>query len=177
VTRGPKCGVLMDNIRIRTAKEDDFRDIFKIANNCRPMVTERISIYHIFTKFFQNTVFVAEKLQNKNEIIIGFLIGFISQTNSSEGYIHQLCVDPEYRGEGVAFNLIRNFLDAVSEIGCKKVYLIVKPINKDAISFYEKLGFNTEVPESKILKFRNLNLFKDYDGFGEHMLVFRKDIE
>ncbi len=167
----------MENIRIRTAKEDDFKAISKIANNSGSIVPERRSIYHIFTKFFQNTVFVAENIQNKNEIIIGFLIGFISQSNSSECYIHQLYVDPKYRGEGIAFNLIRNFLGVVSEIGCKKVYLITKPVNSYAIAFYEKLGFNTDVSDSKILKFRNLNLFKDYDGFGEHMLVFRKDIE
>ena len=100
----------MNNIRIRTAKEDDFKAIFQIANNCRPMVSERISIYHIFTKFFQNTVFIAEKVQNNNVIMIGFLIGFISQLNSSECYIHLLCVDPEHRGESTAFNLIKTFL-------------------------------------------------------------------
>ncbi|MDP3034185.1 MAG: GNAT family N-acetyltransferase, partial [Methanobacteriaceae archaeon] len=81
------------------------------------------------------------------------------------------------RCEGTAFNLIQNFLDVVSQMGCKKVYLITKPINQKAISFYKKLGFNTEVPDSKIVKFVNLNLFKDYDGFGEHMIVFVKNIE
>jgi ribosomal protein S18 acetylase RimI-like enzyme len=167
----------MDNIRIRTAKEDDFKAISQIANNCRPMVSERISIYHIFTKFFQNTVFIAEKVQNNNVKMIGFLIGFISQLNRSECYIHLLCVDPKHRGESAAFNLIQNFFDVVSQMGCKKVYLITKPINQKAISFYKKLGFNTEVPDSKIVKFGNLNVFKDYDGFGEHMIVFGKDIE
>jgi ribosomal protein S18 acetylase RimI-like enzyme len=166
----------MDNIRIRTAKEDDFNAIFGMANNCRPIVSERRSIYHIFTKFFQNTVFIAEKVQNKNKIMVGFLIGFISQTNSSECYIHQICVDSEYRGEGLAFSLIQNFIDVVSGRGCKKIYLIVKPLNKKAILFYQKLGFNIDTSDSKSFKIGNLGIFKDYDGFGEHMIVFVKEI-
>lgn len=91
-------GVLMDKIQIRNSEEEDFLAISQIARKCRPMVTERDSIYHLFTKFFQNTVFVAEKLENGNNIAIGFLIGFISQSNSDESYIHLLCVDPKFRG-------------------------------------------------------------------------------
>jgi ribosomal protein S18 acetylase RimI-like enzyme len=170
-------GIFMDNIQIRTAKEDDFEAIFNIANNCGPIVSERRSIYHIFTKFFQNTVFIAEKVENKNKIITGFLIGFISQTNSLECYIHQLCVDSAYRGDGVAFALIQRFMDIVSPRGCKKIYLIVKPLNQKAISFYKKMGFKIEISETKSFKFRNLDIFKDYDGFGEHMIVFIKEIE
>jgi ribosomal protein S18 acetylase RimI-like enzyme len=166
----------MDNIRIRIAKEDEFQAIFQLANNCRPIVPERRSIYHIFTKFFQNTVLIAETVQNKDEIIIGFLIGFVSQKNSSECYIHQLCVDSEFRGQNVAFRLIQNFQDIVSQMGCKKIYLIVKPINQKAVAFYQKIGFNMGIPESKSFGLGNLTISKDYDGLGEHMIVFVKEI-
>jgi ribosomal protein S18 acetylase RimI-like enzyme len=168
-------GVLMDKIQIRNSEEEDFLVISQIASKCSPMVTERDSIYHIFTKFFQNTVFLAEKLENGNNIAIGFLIGFISQSNSDESYIHLLCVDPKFRGRKIASNLIKKFCDAVSQNGCKKVYLITKPINQRAINFYQKSGFRI-CTDSKIINIRGMDVFKDYDGFGEHMVVFQKDL-
>lgn len=168
-------GVLMDKIQIRNSKEPDFVVISQIASKCSPMVTERNSIYHIFTKFFQNTVFVAEKLENGNKKAVGFLIGFISQSNSDESYIHLLCVDPKFRGRKIASNLIKKFCDTVSQNGCTKVFLITKPINQRAIIFYQKSGFRM-CNGGKIINIRGMDVFKDYDGFGEHMVVFQKDL-
>ena len=166
----------MHKIEIRNSEEDDFLPISQIARKCRPMVTERNSIYHLFTKFFQNTVFVAEIIHNGHKIVIGFLIGFISQSKSDECYIHLLCVDPEFRGRGIASNLIKNFCDVVTQEGCKKIYLITKPINQKAINFYQKIGFNV-VSASKTVKIRGMDVYEDYDGFGEHMVVLKKELD
>lgn len=165
----------MLKIEIRNSEEDDFLVISQIARKCSPMVTERNSIYHLFTKFFQNTVFVAEKIHNGEKTIIGFLIGFISQSNSDEGYVHLLCVDPEFRGIGIASNLIKNYCEVVSKEGCKKVYLITKPINIKAINFYKKIGFSV-VSNSNIVNIGGILAFRDYDGFGEHMVVLKKEL-
>lgn len=161
----------MDDVIIRVAKEKDFINISKLAEKCAPMATERDSIYHIFTKFFQNTVFVAEK-DNK---LLGFLLGFISQVNSEEAYIHLLCVDPDYRNKGLAKSFIKIFFKVIADMDCKKVFLITKPINQHAINFYKKLGFK------KVDNVKNINLngvwaVKDYNGLGKHMIVFEKNI-
>lgn len=166
----------MDRIIIRTAQEEDFRVISNLASKCSPLTHERTSIYHIFTKFFKNTVFIAENVQNDDKIAVGFIIGFISQSNNLECYIHQLCVDSAYRNRKIAYNLIKTFIENIRNKGCKKVHMIAKPTNKRAISFYKKLGFVESVNGSNAIKIMDLNAFRDYDGFGEHMIIFQKDI-
>ncbi|MCK9150838.1 GNAT family N-acetyltransferase [Methanobacterium alcaliphilum] len=162
----------MSNLIIRTAKESDFIDISKLAKKCSPMATERDSIYHIFTKFFQNTVFVIERNDKK---MIGFLLGFISQVDSEEAYIHLLCVDPFYRKKGLAMDLLNKFFNVVGDKGCKRVSLITKPINQNAIEFYEKLGFKRS-NNIKTVNLGGILAIKDYNGFGNHMVVFEKNI-
>ena len=71
----------MENLKIRNALEEDFVEIAELAENCSPMETERNSVYHIFTKFFKSTSFVAELPSGE---IVGFLLGFISQDNLEE---------------------------------------------------------------------------------------------
>jgi hypothetical protein len=39
----------MEEFHLRSVKEEDFLKIAEIAPKCPPMVTERNSIYHIFT--------------------------------------------------------------------------------------------------------------------------------
>lgn len=163
----------MENLKIRNTLEEDFVEIADLAENCSPMETERNSIYHIFTKFFKSTSFVAE-LPSKE--IGGFLLGFISQENPEEAYIHLLCVDPKMRGEHVGKKLVEQFIDELSLKGCKRVYLITKPVNWNSISFYKKLGF-LEDKSRETINILGTNAVKNYNGMGQHMVVFYKLLE
>lgn len=166
----------MDNIIIRNAVEDDFQAIANLALNCSPMITERNSIYHIFTRFFQNTVFLAE-IEDEKQVkeLVGFLIGFMSQKNKEDAYIHLLCVHPSCRGMGLGTDLIKKFLKVVIKMGCKRVYLITKPVNKTAIDFYTKMGFKKN-HGYKTNIIGGEEVIKDYNGKGEDMIVFQKII-
>jgi len=166
----------MEEFHIRNVMEEDFLKIAEIARECHPMVTERNSIYHIFTKFFRSSSLVMEtKVNAKGNIIVGFLLGFISQENQQDAYIHLLCVAPEYRGNALAKALIMKFMDIMVEKGCHRVYLITKPRNKTAIEFYGKLGFKAQ-SIGKMIKLEGVDTVKDYNGRGEDMVVFCKTI-
>jgi len=160
----------MEEFHIRRVKEDDFLKIAEIAPKCPPMVTERNSIYHIFTKFFKNTSFVVETTEVE---IIGFLLGFRSQENLQDAYIHLLCVSPEWRKKGLAKALIWKFLDIVRIKGCNRIYLIAKPENLTAIEFYKRLGFKFDSEGEKV-HINGVNAVKDYNGFEDHMVIFCK---
>jgi len=163
----------MTDFQIRSVVEEDFIKIAELAKNCAPMAMERDSIYHIFTKFFQNTSFAAESLERE---IIGFLLGFISQKNSNEAYIHLLCVKPEMRKKSLARSMIKNFFKVVGDKGCKKVSLITKPENKASIAFYKNLGFKMD-KNHKTIETDGIKAVKDYNGHDKHMVVFYKVID
>lgn len=163
----------MEDLKVRTALEKDFVEIAELAENCEPMETERNSIYHIFTKFFKNTSLVAELPSGE---IGGFLLGFISQENPEEAYIHLLGIDPKIRRRGVGKELIAKFLDILALKGCKKVSLITKPINWNSISFYRKLGFLEDKSQDTI-NIMGATAVRNYNGMGEHMVVFYKLLE
>ncbi len=160
----------MNQYRIRNAKEDDFLSIAEIATYCPPMVTERNSIYHIFTKFFKKTSLILELEDDK---VIGFILGFISQDNPQEGYIHLLCVIPPWRNKGLAKALVDEFLNILREKGCKRVYLITSPGNKKALNFYDKMGFKID-NKGKEIVINGVKTIKNYNGPGEHKLICTK---
>jgi ribosomal protein S18 acetylase RimI-like enzyme len=163
----------MESLKIRNTLEEDFVEIAELAENCSPMETERNSIYHIFTKFFKSTSLVAELPSGG---IGGFILGFISQENPEEAYIHLLCVDPKMRGKHVGRKLVEKFIDEVTLRECKKICLITKPINWNSISFYKKLGF-LEDKSQETINILGVNAVKNYNGMGQHMVVFYKSIE
>ncbi len=162
----------MENLNIRNANEEDFIKIAEIAMECPPMEAERNSFYHIFTKYFKSTCFVADP---SSEELRGFILGFLSQENPEEAYIHQICTNPKMRGRNIGRKLIEAFNEKVTALGCKKVILITKPINWNSISFYKKLGF-LEEKEGNIMNILGTTAIKNYDGEGEHMVVFYKNL-
>lgn len=163
----------MNQHNIRNVKEDDFLTIAEIATYCPPMITERNSIYHIFTRFFTSTSLIIE---SENKKVLGFLLGFISHDNPQEGYIHLLCVIPQCRKKGLAKTLVDEFLAIVKEKGCRKVYLITSPGNKKAINFYHKIGFKIE-NYGKEMVINGVKTIKNYNGPGEHKLILTKLLE
>ena len=160
----------MEDIKIRSTLEEDFVEIADLAENCGPMETERNSIYHIFTKFFRSTSFVAELPSGE---LGGFILGFISQENPEDTYIHLLCVDPKMRGKHIGKKLVEKFAEEAALKECKKIYLITKPVNWNSISFYKKLGF-LEDKNRETINILGVNAVKNYNGMGQHMVVFYK---
>ena len=61
-----------------------------------------------------------------------------------EADVVNVAVKPEYRKNGIAFELLNELMKAGSEKGVKDFTLEVRAGNQAAIALYEKLGFKTE---------------------------------
>jgi ribosomal protein S18 acetylase RimI-like enzyme len=115
----------------------------------------------LFFLHFEGTSFVAEDEEGK---LVAFLIGFLSQTDSEEAYIHFVGVAPELRGSGIGRELYERFFTAVGEQGRTLVRCVTSPVNEGSVAFHESLGF---VAESTV---------PDYDGPGEDRVLFVKHV-
>ena len=57
------------------------------------------------------------------------------------GWIYYLASDPARRGEGIGRDLVAAAEEALLELGCPKVQLMVRPGNEDVLGFYDALGY------------------------------------
>ena len=156
---------------IRNAKETDFWECVELARRAWPDFKERPSIYHLFCKFFNRTCFVA----GRGGKIHGFLLGFLSQVDSKEAYIHLVAVDPKHQRRGIASLLYDKFFKTVTRMGGRRVSLIVNPDNGPSLRFHKNLGFHKSTKVKRITV--RVMAIKDYNGPGIHMVLFHKDLE
>ena len=92
----------------------------------------------LFFLHFEGTSFVAEDEEGK---LVAFLIGFLSQSDPDEAYIHFVGVAPEYRGSGIGRELYERFFSVVAAQGRSLVRCVTSPVNEGSVAFHESLGF------------------------------------
>lgn len=156
---------------VRNVFEDDFLAIADRSKEWGDIVIERDTIYHILTRHFRGTCFVAEDRQR----MIGYLLGFRSQTYPEEAYLHLIQVDPALRGHGIGRRMLRLFEDSVKAMGCKKILATCRPQNRTAMAFYEGVGFKA-VQAGTMNEVDGVMAVKDYDGPGRHVVLWAKDL-
>lgn len=64
--------------------------------------------------------------------------------SGDKAYLYGICVDGNFRGQGIGKKLIENICEYLKAQGVKLIELTVAPENKEAIALYEKLGFEKE---------------------------------
>jgi len=156
---------------IRNARETDFMSCVFIARRAWPEFKERESIYHLFCKFFANTCFVND---SEGEIR-AFLLGFLSQVDPKEAYIHLVAVDPPSQRRGLARELYQVFFSAARSLGAQRVRLIVNPDNSGSLEFHRALGFAVDVHGASV-EVDGVLAAKDYNGPGIHMVPFSRTL-
>jgi ribosomal protein S18 acetylase RimI-like enzyme len=68
-------------------------------------------------------------------------IALASLVSPSSGHITQLCVLPALRGTHIGYELLRQSLTSLMDLGCETVSLTVTCTNLDAVHLYERVGF------------------------------------
>ncbi len=146
-------------LEIRHATPSDYGRVIQHVNawwggrEMAPMLPK------LFFLHFEGTSFVAE---DEDGNLVGFLIGFLSQTDPREAYVHFVGVDPKQRGSGLGRELYERFFAAAREHGREVVRCVTSPANTVSIAFHEALGFTVD------------RVAEDYDGPGEDRVLFVK---
>lgn len=155
--------------QIRNANEQDYAKIITVINDWWGGRQMSDMLPKLFFVHFQPTSFVVEA---EGEII-AFLIGFLSQTNPEEAYIHFVGVHPDRRGDGVGKELYQMFFQEVNKRGCHTVRCITSPVNKGSIHFHGKMGFEVEAGDKVV---DGVWVTTNYDGYGNDRVQFVKRI-
>ena len=123
----------------------------------------------LFFVHFRETSFVAIS----KEEIVGFLIGFLSQTFPDQAYIHFVGIHPDFRKRGLASNLYEHFMSVARKKGCRVVRCITSPVNKGSIAYHTRIGFTIEPGDIEVDGF---SVAKGYDGQGGDRVLFVKSL-
>lgn len=154
---------------IREVKDSDYLPVITVLNEWWGGRQMADMLPKLFFKHFRHTSFVVEKSGQ----ILGFLIGFISQTYPEQAYIHFAGIHPDYRKTGIGTKIYNTFFAAVKTKGCRTVHLVTSPVNKNSIAYHTKIGFQI-VPGDKQVD--GVWVHTDYDGPDGDRVVFVKEI-
>ena len=84
--------------------------------------------------------------------IVGFIVGTVEREIPiyrlrEYGFLHDLWVEPEYRNEGVARQMVMLAVEKFKEIGVEQVRLDTAAKNEGARRLFESCGFAESVRE------------------------------
>lgn len=122
----------------------------------------------LFLEHFAGTSFAADR----DGVLAGFLVGFVSQSRPGEAYIHFVGVHPSQRGHGLGRQLYGTFFDAVWTRGCTVVRAVTAPVNTGSIAFHRRMGFEVEPGEVR----DGIPITAGYDGPGRDRVRFVKHL-
>jgi len=157
-------------MEIRSVKGSDYYVISPLINEWWGGRNMSDKLPKLFFDHFAQTSFIAEK----DGKLVGFLIGFLSQTHSNEAYIHFVGVHPEYRKHNIGKHLYNTFFNVVKQNNRSIVRCVTSPVNKVSIAYHTKLGFEIEDGDRII---EGLSLNTDYDGPNQDRVLFVKKLD
>jgi ribosomal protein S18 acetylase RimI-like enzyme len=147
------------SLTIRHAQPSDYGRVIQHVNAWWGGREMALMLPQLFFVHFEGTSFVAEDEEGK---LAGFLVGFVSQADPTEAYVHFVGVAPEHRGSGVGRELYERFFEAVQAQGRTTIRCVTSPANTGSLAFHEALGFEVD------------RVAEDYDGPGEDRVLLVK---
>ena len=155
--------------KIRNAHPSDYSAIISVLDAWWGGRQMSDMLPRLFFTHFCETSFITE-LDGR---IIGFLIGFLSQSHSEEAYIHFVGIHPDFRKQGVGSTLYRKFFQIAQEFGRIRIKCVTSLVNKSSIAYHLHMGFEAEPNETHE---DSVPYHLDYDGIGKHRVLFVKHL-
>ena len=148
-------------LEIRRAHTADYARVIAVLDEWWGGRRMREMLPKLFFVHFSDTSFVAER----DGELAGFLVGFLSQSEPDEAYVHFVGVNPNERGTGLGRELYERFFAVARAQGRRRVSCVTSPANTGSLAFHEALGFELGPPQA------------GYDGPGEDRVVLTRSLE
>jgi GNAT superfamily N-acetyltransferase len=154
---------------IRNVVESDYNVMISVVDDWWAGRHMADMLPKLFFVHFKDTSFVIEE----DAKIVGFIIGFLSQTYLDEAYVHFMGVHPNHRKKGIGQQLYETFFATVKKERRNIVRSVTAPINRNSIIFHIKMGFEIEQGDSML---DGISFSTDYDGPGQDRVLFVKTL-
>ena len=148
----------MGEVTLRPIEPGDYERMIARLDHWWGGRTMTASLPRLFFDHFSDTARIAVDEQGE---MVGFIVGFRSQADSSTAYVHFVGVAPEARGSDVGRTLYEWFFSHVAAHGCTRVKCLTSVVNTGSVAFHRALGFS--VREAR-----------DHDGPGQHKMLFER---
>jgi L-amino acid N-acyltransferase YncA len=156
--------------KIRHISPTDYRSIIDVLDEWWGGRQMSAMLPKLFFTHFCDTSFVVEL----DRQMVGFLVGFLSQSNPTEAYIHFVGVHPDFRQRAIGSLLYQEFFRTVQAFDRLQVKCVTSPLNKSSIAYHLRMGFEAEPSE---MQEDGVPYHLDYDGPGEDRVLFVKHLK
>ncbi|HPQ45421.1 MAG TPA: GNAT family N-acetyltransferase [Syntrophales bacterium] len=160
---------ISNKVTIRNARPSDHEKVIAVMPAWWGGRDLTSSVLKIFFIHFTDTTYIAEI----HDELVGFLVGFLSQSDEDVGYIHFAGVHPEFRQSGIGRLLFEKFFDACRLHNRSIVKSCTSPINTLSIAFHRKMGYMIEPGDGTV---DGVPVTLNYLGKGNPKVLFKKDL-
>ncbi len=115
----------VDRLWLRAFPDDPPRN--RAANSIPPKLAQEDELFWV-------------ALDEQDTVIGTIMAGW----DGHRGWLYSLAVDPDHRFVGLGSALVETAISGLAGRGCTKVNLQIRAVNEGLVTFYEKLGFQTE---------------------------------
>ena len=124
------------NIKKFTLK--DYQKVIALWQRCEGIGLSDADLKDNLKAYLKRNPGMSFVAKNKNVIIAAVLCGH----DGRRGYLHHLAVHPDFRHQGIGRALVEKCISALQSIGIQKCHLFIFNSNKEAICFWEKIGWS-----------------------------------
>ncbi len=161
-------------MELRKASFDDYIKLYELIGEIEGIVQHPTHFYKIMITYFGNSI----PIVSLNGRIVGFLLGFVSQTDPDEFFIWQLGVSPQHRGKGIAGKIMDYTLSIATESGCRRITATVETTNKPSQLLFESSGFSivTNNRLGEVIEEHGKLAIKNYYASGTNQVFYQLNI-
>jgi diaminobutyrate acetyltransferase len=164
---------MIKNTKIRKATQEDFLKVHRFTAECPPLENYPEHVYKIILRHFGNYCFIAEK----EEQIIGFAMGVVSQSFSDTYFLWDIGIHPSYQRQRIGAKLIIEIEKELKKLHFKRIELTIDPINISSQKFFEKMKYhNISETVGETIEVNGNIAVQGYYKSGRHFMVYEKKL-